>query len=280
MGRWAHTLFGHDDAIGHAIKIIKHITQGNDRHFAYMMENLLAACPLAVASFYAQEYGIIDQLQGDVDESIDQLILHKLDSGMGDDLFEKYRAAGKNSPVDFGDSKYLPVILAAIMMEYGATIKEARIKNLSDLVEKMQCNEKVAMVFCDLGIRGAGKRQFLAALDHYQAGNPRSFREPSCHCCGKINADIKAEGKTLMKCGGCKNQIAAAWFCDKVRMAGRTILLSALNIADIVIVQDCQRAQWKRHKPNCGTPAGSGIAMFQAYGKNTIGVMMYEGFNV
>lgn len=154
---------------------------------------------------------------------------------MGDELFEKYRTVGQGFPDVFGDSQYRPIVLAAIMMEFGATIKEAHVKHLRDVVSKMQCNEHATMVLNDMGMRGAGKRQFLAALDHYQAGKPRSLVEPCCHYCGKVDADIKP-GKTLMRCGGCKNEIAAAWFCDKVCMAGRTLLLSTMNITDIVVV--------------------------------------------
>lgn len=165
----------------------------------------------------------------------DRLILHKLDSGLGDELFEKCRAAEGDPIGDFdGDCKYLQVVFAAIMMEYGATIKEAHIKHLRDLVPKIQCNENTVVPLIDNGFRGPGKRQFLAALDHYQGGKPRSFQQPSCHGCGKINADIKEQGKTLLKCGGCKNQIAAAWFCDKVRMAVH--FHPTLHIFDIVAV--------------------------------------------
>ncbi|KAH8772828.1 hypothetical protein F5883DRAFT_642186 [Diaporthe sp. PMI_573] len=260
MGRWAHCLFGHDAAIGHAIKVIREIAQGDDRLFAHMMDKVLVASPLGVVGYYAQEYSLIDKLQGDVDESMDRLILHKLDSGTGDELFDKYLAADQDQDGsrDFDNSKYLQVVLAAVVMEYGATIKEAHMKHLRDIVPKIQCNENTVIPLIDNGFRGPGKRQFLAALDHYQAGKPRSFQEPSCHCCGKINGDIEAEWKTLMKCSGCKNQIAAGWFCDK----------------------DCQRALWKRHKPNCGAPLRRGMAIFKSYGKTTCGIMAYEGANV
>lgn len=162
----------------------------------------------------------------------DQHIRHKLDSGLGDELFEKYRAAEKHGPDDFDDmSKYLPVVFAAMMMEYGATIKDDQIKHLRDLVPKIHCHEGPVMPLADHGFRGPGKRHFLAALDHYQAGKPRSFQQPSCHNCGKINGDIKAEGKTLMKCGGCKHETAAAWFCDKVRLAAHFYF--TLHVPDI-----------------------------------------------
>lgn len=248
-------LFGHDGAIGHAIKVIKEIAQGDDRLFAHMMDKVLVASPLGVVGYYAQEYSLLEKLQGEVDESMvsvalififllklgiiltvlhqDRRILDKLDSGLGDELFEKYRAAQIDGVRDFeDDSKYLQVVFAAIMMEYGATIKEAQMKQIRELVPTMVCNESAVMPPLDYGFRGSGKRQFLAALDHYQAGKPRSFQQPSCHGCGKVDDDIKAEGKTLLKCGGCKNQITAAWFCGKVRVA--ISYHSTLRVVDIL----------------------------------------------
>ncbi|KAK7708507.1 hypothetical protein SLS64_006609 [Diaporthe eres] len=273
-------LFGHDATIGHAIKIIKDITQGNDCHFAYMMDQVLVGSPLGVLGYYVEEYSLLEKNQGEVNGSIvsvalaftlrlklgviltafcqSQLIRNKLDSGLGDELFEKYRASEQHG-FDFDDlTKYLPIVFAAIMMEYGATIKEDHMKHLRDLVPKLHCNEVAVAPLADCGFRGPGKRQFLAALDNSRAGKPRSFHQPSCHGCGKVDTDIKAEGKTLLKCGGCKNEIAAAWFCDK----------------------DCQRGLWKHHKRNCGAPSGHGIATYQIYGKCSLGFNIYEGSNV
>lgn len=218
--------------------IIQDITQGDDRQFAYMMGRVLVGSPLGVTGYYVTEYSLAEKISGEVDDSIvsitrafafllklgltltasrqNQLIRHKLDSGLGDELFEKYRAL---HVVDIlGLAKTLPIVFGALMMEYGATIKEDHIKYLRDLVPEIQSSEGTMAILADCGFRGPGKRQFLAALDNYQAGEPRSFHQPSCHGCGKVNSDIKPEGKTLLKCGGCKNEIAAAWFCDKVRM--------------------------------------------------------------
>ncbi|KAL2281392.1 hypothetical protein FJTKL_11573 [Diaporthe vaccinii] len=280
MGRWGHCLFGHDATIGHAIKIIKDITQGNDCHFAHMLDQVLVGSPLGVLGYYVEEYSLLEKTQGEVDESMvsvglafpfrlklgviltvfcqSQLIRNKLDCGLGDELFEKYSAAEQHGFDLYDLTKYLPIVFAAIMMEYGATIKEDHMKHLRDLVPKLQCNEGPVALLADCGFRGPGKRQFLAALDNYQAGKPRSFHQPSCHGCGKVDSDIKAEGKTLLKCGGCKNEIAAAWFCDK----------------------DCQRGLWKHHKRNCGAPPGHGIATYQIYGKCSLGFNIYQGFNV
>lgn len=205
-----------------------------------MMHNVLVVAPRGVTNFYAQEYDLFDKLQSGVDVSVVStsaaftyarlelvavltisyqypVIRQKLDSGLGSELFEKYRAAEDHGPDDYDDmTKYLTVVFAAIMMECGATIKEDHIQHLRDLVPKIHCDEGPTSPFTDHGFRGPGKRQFLAALDHYQAGKPRSFQQPSCHNCGKVNDDIKAEGKTLERCSECRNERAAACFCDKV----------------------------------------------------------------
>ncbi len=89
--------------------------------------------------------------------------------------------------------------------------------------------------------RGPGKRQFLAALDNYQPGTPRSFHEPSCHACGKIHEDT---GHALLMCGGCK----VAWFCDK---AGFLTRLRRECHGANTLVQDCQRSLWSVHKHDC-----------------------------
>jgi hypothetical protein len=107
-------------------------------------------------------------------------------------------------------------------------------KHIRELVPMMVCHESTVSPLVDSSFRGPRKRQFLSALDHYQAGKPRSFQQPSCHSCGKINNDIKAEGKTFLKRDGCKNKIAAAWHCDKVRVA--VSYQSTLCIVDILAV--------------------------------------------
>jgi uncharacterized paraquat-inducible protein A len=61
----------------------------------------------------------------------------------------------------------------------------------------------------DDGFRGPGKRQFLAALDRYQSGVPRSFAERACFCCGKIRGDVDHD---LQRCSRC----VVAFYCSKV----------------------------------------------------------------
>lgn len=49
--------------------------QGNDRHFAHMMDRVLAKTPLGVLGFYAQEYDLAEKIQGEVDDSIVSITL-------------------------------------------------------------------------------------------------------------------------------------------------------------------------------------------------------------
>jgi len=132
----------------------------------------------------------------------------KFDSGIGDELRE-YLGKKTTDPLD--SYEYRSIVLAAMMMHVGAQIKQEHIQRLREIVPKILSREGFQWPICDDGFRGPGKRQFLAALDYYQSGTPRSFKQPSCHACGKVDADI---GRPLLRCGGCT--IAHAWFCDKV----------------------------------------------------------------
>lgn len=208
-------LFEHDDAIKHALFISKDIAQDDPRRFAHLLAYTLSGCPEGVGDFYAQEYKLMESLVPEMQGTLDILIRYKLDSGLGDELFAKYRALETGDELA-DDSRLRTVILGAIMMRHGAKIEDDDAKHLREIVDQIYCSEILASLFLDNGLRGPGKRQFLAALDHYKAGKPRDFLAPSCHNCSKVNEDIKADGKVLMKCGKCENQIAAAWFCDKV----------------------------------------------------------------
>ncbi|WQF84603.1 Putative Zinc finger, MYND-type [Colletotrichum destructivum] len=147
-------------------------------------------------------------------------IRNQLDSGIGDKLFDKYRA--KENNLDEFEGQYKVIIVGALMMRAGANISKEQLQHLRDLVPNIDCQYGYALPFGDLGFRDPGKAQFLAALDNYQPGAPRDYLEPSCFHCGKVRADI---GKAPKGCGRCER----AWYCNV----------------------DCQRAHWKVHKPQC-----------------------------
>jgi hypothetical protein len=143
-------------------------------------------------------------------DAIITAIRQKLDTaGLGDRLLAMYRGRENEH-----NGKYRVIVVGALMMRAGAKIRDEDLQHLRDLVPDIHCVEGYAMPIADDGFRGAGKRQFLAALDHYRPGVPRSFADPSCFACGKISADI---GKSLDLCSQCKK----AWYCNKVSTAVR-----------------------------------------------------------
>lgn len=181
----------------------------------------------------------------DIDAAV---VREKLDSGLGDKLFDEYRAEEN----DYGGSlfdekrKYLVIVLGALMMRVGAKIREADIQHLRELVPDIPCREKWIYPLMDNGFRGPGKRQFLVALDHYQAGTPRCFsNKASCFRCGKMDTELPEE-TPLLRCGACE---AHVWFCDEVRLDGCGC---KWHLANNFVVQECQRWYWQHHNKVCG----------------------------
>ncbi|OTB20103.1 hypothetical protein K445DRAFT_51281 [Daldinia sp. EC12] len=138
-------------------------------------------------------------------------------TGLGQRLMTYWRS--KESEYN---GKYRVIIVGALLMRTGAKIEESDMQHLRELVPQVKCHCHTILPTCDQGFCRPGRAQFLAALDNYKPGEPRSFEEPSCYSCGKIEADL---GKALMRCGHCKG----IWYCDK----------------------ECQKAHWEIHKPTC-----------------------------
>ncbi|KAJ5622113.1 hypothetical protein N7528_005345 [Penicillium herquei] len=147
------------------------------------------------------------------------------ENNRGYDLFAKCRSLDE----DFFHGKYRVIIFGAMMMRVGAKMKEEDLQYLRDLTPTIHSSPDYPTPFNDEGFRDPGRAQFLAALDHYQPGVPRSFAEPSCFTCGKIQSDI---GRALQRCGRCKE----AHYCGT----------------------GCQRKHWKNHKPWCDIPGTRG----------------------
>ena len=100
-------------------------------------------------------------------------IRNKLDSGLGDRLFDMYKARENED-----EGEYRLIIVGALMMRAGAKIRDDDMQHLRELVPKVVCNEGYIMSMYGDGFRGPGKRQFFVALDDYKAGMPRNFQEP------------------------------------------------------------------------------------------------------
>lgn len=123
--------------------------------------------PMEAREFYKTEEhaqvlrGLVTEIRG------------RLDSGVGDELFKKYRALEHEY-----QGQYRTIVVGALMMRAGAKIKADDFQHLRDLVPKIPCQYRFAMPIVDFGFRDPGKAQFLAALDNYQPGTPRDFHEP------------------------------------------------------------------------------------------------------
>ncbi|KAK4442397.1 putative mynd finger [Podospora aff. communis PSN243] len=206
MGRWGHCMFeGDQDAdISHEIN---QAVMGDDE-----------SQPVFLWAFYFRR-----GKRGDFPKMDLSVYREKFDSGIADKLFAEYRA--KESFRDAYSYRYRIIVLAAKMMHVGAKLKPELIQYIREILPKIPSREGRQWIVDD-GFRGPGHRQFLASLDNYKSGTPRSFDQLSCHGCGKVASDI---GRPLLRCAGCT--IAHGWYCDK----------------------ECQKKDRKAHKKSCGT---------------------------
>ncbi|KAI3327688.1 hypothetical protein HD806DRAFT_331215 [Xylariaceae sp. AK1471] len=220
MGRWGMRLFEGDQDIDIALSINETFGDGQESlHLSRMVHQTdMLAPPEALLYYKTYEYA----------RELDQLVVEnrqKLDAnGLGDRVMAHWRANESKIHGSYG-GKYCVIIAGALLMRAGAKIKESDLQHLRELVPQINCNPGYALPLMDEGFRGPGKAQFLAALDNYQPGSPRSFQESSCFSCGKVKADV---GNKPLQCARCEG----AWYCNK----------------------DCQRGHWKAHKPSCIDP--------------------------
>jgi hypothetical protein len=220
MGRWGYRLFEGDIDIDLALEFSNAFkdkkedeeNEKNEIDLSAMIHQTDMLAPQEAREFY-QTDAYAEKLNELVEEN-----RKKLDAGLGDKLLDKFRAK-ENDPW-FGELRV--ILLGAIMMRAGAKIRNDEMQHLRELANKFPGIEGFRLPISDNGLRGPGEAQFLAALDNYQPGTPRSFQEPSCFKCGKVKRDI---GKAPLRCARCKD----AWYCDN----------------------DCQKAHWTAHKSVC-----------------------------
>ncbi|KAM0279718.1 hypothetical protein ACHAQH_004409 [Verticillium albo-atrum] len=217
MGRWGYRLFEGDQDIDIACDLGGAFDSKPILELSKMVNQTDMMAPQEARDFYqTEEYvGVLD--------AIIPKNRKMLDAGLGDKLFDKMRAEEKNPTLQAGGS-YNMILVGALLMRAGAKIRDKDMEYLRELVPKTPSRPGFALPIFDEGFRDPGKIQFLAAMDHYKPGNPRSFQEPSCFLCGNIKSDI---GHGLSKCGRCKY----AFYCDK----------------------ECQTSHWKIHKPICAS---------------------------
>lgn len=99
----------------------------------------------------------------------------KLNAGLCDKLFKDFRT--KENTFWIPDRKMYTVILSAMVMQSGAKINDDNIQHLREIVPRIHSSPGYAWPLNDEGFRDPGRAQFLAALDHYKPGTPRTFCE-------------------------------------------------------------------------------------------------------
>jgi len=70
------------------------------------------------------------------------------------------------------------LILGALFMRAGARIRRCDRQHLRELVDQIPSRAGFSLPPNDGGFRDPGRAQYLAALENYKAGTPRSFVDP------------------------------------------------------------------------------------------------------
>lgn len=112
----------------------------------------------------------------DVDKELQSTAFRdKLNAGLCDKLFKEFRS--KENTFWIPDRKMYTVILAAMVMQSGAKVSDDNMQHLREIVPRIHSSPGYAWPLNDEGFRDPGKVQFLAALEFYKPGTPRTFCE-------------------------------------------------------------------------------------------------------
>jgi hypothetical protein len=188
MGSWGMRLFEGDRDLDIVLEINSALGDSDDKdlHLSQMAHQTdMCAPPDARAYYETEEYK--KKLQDTVSDR-----RNTLNSGVGDELFRIFRKK-EHEP----NGKYRVVLVGAIVMRAGAKVKDDDFNHLRELVGQIPCRDGLTPVLrgisgrpsalrllaagldgSDNGFRHPGKVQFLAVLEHYKPGVPRSFQEP------------------------------------------------------------------------------------------------------
>ncbi|KAJ5482313.1 hypothetical protein N7475_001125 [Penicillium sp. IBT 31633x] len=218
MGRWGWRLFEGDQDLDIAMTIVRELGI-QDSDWEHSMSAMVSQTDMLTPP-EANDYCKTPEYSHELATIVVPYVRGKLDTNnMGDMLFAISKA--KETENSFQETRYRTIILGALMLRAGARIREEDRQHLLDLVPQINCTSRRTLL-ADHGFRTPGRAQFLAALDHYEPGVPRSLQEPSCFGCGKIEGDL---GHKLLLCKKCK----VANYCG----------------------QKCQRDQWRDHRMSC-----------------------------
>ncbi|KAE8141879.1 hypothetical protein BDV38DRAFT_278662 [Aspergillus pseudotamarii] len=223
MGRWGWRLFEGDQDLDVACCLAASLGfETND--WEYSMSSMVHQTDM-LAGEAARAFYRTEEYKRELENDILPYVRAKLDTdNLGYRLFATSRTQENGQSVP-STAKYRTIVLGALMMRAGARIRPEDLQHLKDLVPQVHCNSQFVSPSFDEGFRTPGRAQFLAALDHYQAGVPRNYQEPSCFQCGQVKADIEHD---LVQCARCY----VAYYCDK----------------------ECQRRHWQEHKASCASP--------------------------
>lgn len=185
MIRWGLRLFECDQDLFHIAEMRMGLEEIQDIKInAYDMVTQADA-----SSPHKNAYYKTDEYKKELEDLVSDC-RNTLDSGLGDELLSTYR-----SMEDEFHGKYRLILVGAVMMRAGAVIKDDDLNHLREIVPQVWCRDGLrptprrgsggfsmedlieASLF-DMGFRHPGKAQFLAALENYKPGVPRSFQEP------------------------------------------------------------------------------------------------------
>lgn len=117
-----------------------------------------------------------DDAEYDADKELQSTAFRdKLNAGLCDKLFKEFRSKEKTFWIP--DRKMYTVILAAMIMQSGAKISDDNMQHLREIFPHMHSSPGYAWPLNDADFRDPGRAQFLAALEHYKPGTPRTFCE-------------------------------------------------------------------------------------------------------
>ena len=168
-------LFEGDQDIDIACELPESI--GFNTDWEYSLSSLIHQTDMLAGNEALQFYKTSEYLEKLKNEIV-PYIRSKLDENdFGQTVFAACRTK-EDELVYLQDGKYRTILLGALMMRAGAKIRDEDIQHLRDLVPYIHCSPRYALPIFDVGFRSPGRAQFLAALDNYRVGVPRSFQEP------------------------------------------------------------------------------------------------------
>ncbi|KAK0707159.1 hypothetical protein B0T21DRAFT_298718 [Apiosordaria backusii] len=140
-------------------------------------------------------------------------VRERVDQGFGEQLLAMSRGMELEVAEGDDDLRYHTIIVGALLLRIGARISPDDCDHLRKIANEVPCHIDNSHENHHIGFRGAGKAQFLAALDAYSHGTPRDFFEPSCFHCGKITSEIEGN---ILRCARCSKRNQSTWYCDSV----------------------------------------------------------------